>query len=86
MNLQKQHDFPHSSIASVEIAYDEIFRYDAAKGFLKATHILNNGTIEIFSSEDAADAVVEADYLSGSGSIICSALKGVKPPLDSPAV
>lgn len=56
----------------IEVQEGETFRLDASTGALSATRIINNGTIEIFSSRnDVADACIEVAELSGCGTIVC---------------
>src|SRR5262249_33198529 len=46
-------------------------KHDAAKGHLCADRIVNNGTIEIFSSDEHCSVgIVEAESISGTGSIL----------------
>lgn len=70
MNLQNT-STPSDFQESMEISRGETLRHDAANGSLAAKHIINNGTIEIFSSnKDIVEAFLKASRISGDGAIV----------------
>lgn len=62
---------PRDSV--IEIRQGETFRHDASRGSLFASYIVNNGAVEIYSSDESAtEACLEVAHFSGSGNITCS--------------
>src|SRR5438552_17880455 len=73
MKLETKTVHPDLAVGRVlAIAEGEILKHDTASGPLCADCIVNNGTIEIFTTdEDSTSGTIAAQIISGSGSILC---------------